>query len=389
MKVAMVDPSLFTGRYDDSLCAALGAQGHDVALLGRAMRDTDAIVPEGYRFAPRFFRLSEKLRPLLGEGVAFRAIKAAEYLADAMAGPTAMMRDADVVHVQWMPFARADRYWLDRWSRGPGAPALVHTVHNAQAYHGETSMQGRGYRALLDRFDMLIVHGEETRAALMRVGVTADKMAIVPHPPMRLAAADAAMMASVPDPVRTRLLFFGTIRPYKGFDLLIEACISLWRRGAQFELAVAGKPFMPVEPLVAKVRDAGYGDRLVLDLDFLKEERLDAHLRKADMVVFPYRHIDSSGAFLSALHYGKAMICTRIGMFAHLPPESVAVCDAENVAALADAIRPLIEDGKKRTAMGQRAAALGEQLGNWEAAARATVQVYAQATERRVKADLR
>lgn len=27
MKVAMGDPSLFTGRYDDSLCAAMAAEG--------------------------------------------------------------------------------------------------------------------------------------------------------------------------------------------------------------------------------------------------------------------------------------------------------------------------------------------------------------------------
>ena len=47
MKVAMVDPSLFTGRYDDSLCAALAEQGAQVTLLGRPMRATDAIVPQG------------------------------------------------------------------------------------------------------------------------------------------------------------------------------------------------------------------------------------------------------------------------------------------------------------------------------------------------------
>ena len=79
MKIAMVDPSLFTGRYDDSLCRGLAAQGADVTLLGRPMRSTDAITPENYRYEPRFFRRSEALRARLGEGKAFRLIKAAEY----------------------------------------------------------------------------------------------------------------------------------------------------------------------------------------------------------------------------------------------------------------------------------------------------------------------
>ena len=79
MKVAMLDPSLFTGRYDDSLCAALAAQGAQVTLLGRPMRPTDAIAPQGYHYRPHFFRRSEALRDRLGEGRAFRLAKAAEY----------------------------------------------------------------------------------------------------------------------------------------------------------------------------------------------------------------------------------------------------------------------------------------------------------------------
>jgi hypothetical protein len=86
MKIAMLDPSLFTGRYDDGLCAALGAAGHQVSLLARPMRPTDAIEPKSYAYVPRFFARSERLRGALGEGRAFRALKAAEYLASASIG---------------------------------------------------------------------------------------------------------------------------------------------------------------------------------------------------------------------------------------------------------------------------------------------------------------
>ncbi|HEX7741319.1 MAG TPA: glycosyl transferase, partial [Sphingobium sp.] len=100
MKVAMVDPSLFTGRYDDSLCAALGDAGADVTLLGRPMRSTDAITPLGYRYVPRFFRHSEALRDRLGEGRAFRLFKAAEYGATCAIGGLGALSRSDVVHVQ-------------------------------------------------------------------------------------------------------------------------------------------------------------------------------------------------------------------------------------------------------------------------------------------------
>lgn len=383
MKIAMVDPSLFTGRYDDSLCTALAGQGHEVTLHARPQRSTDALEPQGYVYDERFFCVSERLRGLLGDGSAFRTVKAAEYLLGSALGSLAALRSADVVHVQWSPFVPADRLWLGRLAAGKGRPALVHTVHNAQANHGEAPGRMGGYRALLDLYDRLIVHGDETQRALLSQGIAPERIAIVPHPPMALASAGAEDLAAVPDARRPRLLFFGTIRPYKGFDLLIDACLQLWREGADFELAVAGKPFMNIAPLLDKVRDAGMTDRLILDLDFLKEERLDAHLQKADMLLFPYRHIDSSGAFLSALRYGKPMICSRVGMFASLPPvageQAVALCELEDAESLAGTVRPLLASEAMRRGMGEKSLALLEQMGDWNDAAAATAQVYQQA----------
>ncbi|PZU56905.1 MAG: glycosyl transferase [Sphingobium sp.] len=389
MKVAVLDPSLFTGRYDDSLCAALAALGHDVTLNARPMRDTDAIVPAAYRYAPRFFGLSERLRGIAGEGGLFRAVKAAEYGLDCVIGPLGRMAHADVAHVQWLPFAMADARMLGRLGRHT---ALVHTVHNARPYHGDggaTGLQGRGYRALLDRFDALIVHGEPTRDALLEQGIDPALIHIVPHPPMRLAQADNALVAALPAPAVPRILFFGTIRPYKGFDLLVEACLQLWRAGRRFELAVAGKPFMDLAPLFARVEAEGFGDRLVLDLGFLKEERLDAHLRRADIIAFPYRHIDSSGAFLSALHYGKAVVASDAGMFGALPEAEdgapdVALAAVGDAAGLAQALLPLIESPAKRRHAGERAKALGDRLGNWKEVAVRTAQVYEAAIGRRM-----
>lgn len=382
MKIAMVDPSLFTGRYDDSLCAALGRTGHEVTLLGRPKRTTDAIEHTHYRYDPHFFSLSESARGVAGEGRLFRAIKGAEYIAATRFGGLGPLKTADVVHVQWLPLPMADQHILMRLKRRKHRPALVHTVHNASAFHGDGGAQGRGYSVLLDHFDALIVHGVETRAALLAQGMAEDRIHIVPHPPMELALASAHDMKAVRQPRRPRVLFFGTIRPYKGFDLLIDAALALWREGRDFELAVAGKPFMDIDPLIGKVRGSGFGDRLLLDLGFLQEGRLDAHLRKADIVAFPYRDIDSSGAFLSALHYGKAMVATRVGMFAGMDQKAVALCPPDDSGALANVMRLLVADAPERARLGREALALRMRLGQWSDAAAATLAVYQIAWER-------
>jgi len=369
----MVDPSLFTGRYDDSLCAALAEQGAQVTLLGRPMRATDAIVPQGYRYRPHFFRRSEALRDRLGEGRAFRLAKAADHALACALGDLRPLAMADIVHVQWLPLAPADQLMLKRLA---GRVALVHTVHNADAYHADAGLQGRGYRALLDRFDALLVHGDTTRDALVAQGVDPARIHRTPHPPMRLAPASATDLAAVPPPVVPRLLFFGTIRPYKGVDLLVDACIALWRAGHRFELAIAGKPFMDVAPMVDAVARAGFADRLITDLGFLTEGRLDAHMARADILVFPYRHIDSSGAFLSALHHGKPMVTSDAGMFGQLPDGVAVRAPAGNAPALAQALLPLIESAAIRRDQGARARAYGEDMGSWRDMATRTIGIY-------------
>ncbi|WP_264605385.1 glycosyltransferase family 4 protein [Sphingobium sp. B11D3D] len=380
MKISMIDPSLFTPRYDDGLCEALAARGNDVTLIGRPMRETDAIVPRRYRYEPRFFRIGERLRPVLGDGRVGQIAKAADYALDARLGRLGSLA-GDVAHFQWLPLAMVDKILLDRLA---GRTALVHTVHNARPFHGEdrSGVQGRGYEALLRQFDLLIVHGDQTRETLLKQGIDPADIALVPHPPMTLREATAEDLAAVPRGTVPRILFFGTIRPYKGLDLLVQACLDLWRDGLDFELAIAGKPFMPVEAFLQAIHGGGFSERLVTDLGFLTEHRLDAHLRAADILAFPYREIDSSGAFLSALRYGAAMVTSDAGMFGDLPDAVATRFPAGNAPALAVALRQLIVDARRRQEAGEAARAHGQVMTGWDVAAAQTQEAYQIARER-------
>ena len=260
---------------------------------------------------------------------------------------------------------------------------MVHTVHNACPFHGgggSEAVQARGYFDLLHSFDLLIVHGEQTAAALAAAGVDRP-VRIVPHPPMRLAPATTADMAAVPAGDRPRIVFFGTIKPYKGFDLLIDAALTLWGEGIEFDLAVAGQPFMPVDDLFGRVQAAGFSARMIVDAGFLTEGRLDAHLRRADIVAFPYRHIDSSGAFLSALGYGAAMVTSDSGMFGDLPEAAVARFAAGDGASLTGRLRTLLLSPDERARLAAAAKGLHDRAASWVDAARLTIAAYADAMD--------
>ena len=125
-----------------------------------------------------------------------------------------------------------------------------------------------------------------------------------------------------------------------------------------------------------KAARAGFADRLVTDFGFLTEGRLDAHMARADILVFPYRHIDSSGAFLSALHHGKPMVTSDAGMFGQLPDGVAVRAPAGNAPALAQALLPLIESAAIRRDQGARARAYGEDMGSWRDMAARTIGIY-------------
>ena len=61
MRIALVDPLAYTPPYDHSLASALGARGHDVALLTGPFLHGDVPEPDEYRREEVFLPLSARL----------------------------------------------------------------------------------------------------------------------------------------------------------------------------------------------------------------------------------------------------------------------------------------------------------------------------------------
>ena len=61
MKVAVLDPSLFTIPYDAALCDALAEAGAELRLYGRGFRAGESM-PGRTRVIPHFYVASERLR---------------------------------------------------------------------------------------------------------------------------------------------------------------------------------------------------------------------------------------------------------------------------------------------------------------------------------------
>jgi glycosyltransferase involved in cell wall biosynthesis len=346
MRVVLTDPPAYTPPYDRSLAAALARAGADVELLTSRFRFGSVAPAEGYAAHEWFYPLSSRM----GSSRLRLAVKALEH-------PFGMARLAtskpDVLHMQWLGAAEADR-WLFR----PRSPA-VFTAHDI--IPRRTASKTRLWRALFDRFDRIVVHSERGRGQLAEFGIAENKLRVIPHPAFRSEVSRA-------DDGRTALCL-GLIRPYKGTEDAVEAVLSV----DDARLLVVGDPRVPLTGLQQTA-----GSRAEWRLGYLPDSELRRALSEATVALFPYRaEIDVSGALLQVLGAGVPAIVYDIGGLGEVVGRFAAgaVVPAGDVDAMAVALETLFGDAAALDAARRGAERARAEL-TWEASAAAHLDLY-------------
>ncbi len=376
MRVHVVDPSAYTPPYDDALCRALAAARAEVELYTSRFAYGPVAPPRGYVRREFFYRMT----PRAGGSRLRIAAKLAQHVPD-MLRYRAAARTADVVHFQWLTVQHLDGRLLAGMRARDARRPLVLTAHDIlprEPRRGQREAQRRSY----EHFDAIVVHSVHGRLRLTdELGLAPARVHVIPHGVLRpwesAPGAGAGEVASLPaellgceGPVA---LLFGLLRPYKGLDLLLDA----WRRiapgtPAGAELWVVGMPRMDVSALVAS---APAGVRFVLR--FVSDGEILALMRRASLVVLPYREIDHSGVAFTALGAGVPLLLSDVGGF----PEIAATGAARTVAtgdsrALGEALGELLADPAALGAMAASARAAAAGVYAWEPIARQTLSLY-------------
>ena len=360
MRVQLVDPSAYTPPYDHGLAGGLARAGADVELVTSRYPWDEAPSANGFRVTEAFYRLA--MRRDLPQP-ARRAIKLAEHL-PGMLAYRRRAREADVCHYQWLPLEALDALLLPR--HGP----RVLTLHNVRR-RGPGRVTAAVTRKLAREMDAVVVHSRDAAEQLAtRFGADARRIHHIPHgaldylaglPPREVPATDAPV-----------ILWFGTVRHYKGVDTLIEA----FRRIDGAELWIVGKPEIPMAPLHELAR--GVPGRVRFVERFVPDPELASYLRRADLVALPYRNIDQSGVLFSALALGKPIVMSAVGGFREVAEDHNAarLVPPDDPRALAEELSELLADDARRAALAQAAAAAAAGPYSWDRIGRQTLDLY-------------
>src|SRR6185369_6402886 len=123
---------------------------------------------------------------------------------------------------------------------------------------------------------------------------------------------------------RNVALFFGHVRPFKGLDIALRAWPEV---KSDVTLLVAGEAWWNAEDEYRKLWEDLCGDRLQpvgpaeagpytgvrFEFRFIPDSEIATYFAAADVVLAPYRIEAQSGVALTAFHFARPVIATRVG----------------------------------------------------------------------------
>jgi glycosyltransferase involved in cell wall biosynthesis len=377
MKIAVLDPWCFTPPYNNELCRGLASLGHEVTLIGQ---DAGAAISEaGGQSAYSTLKLFTPPPESLPRAAQL-FVKGIRHIQGLLRVLSTLRRlRPNVIHVQWLPLPLIDVFFMLLLRR---IAPIVLTVHDSNPYNGAGPLLLRlGNRLATRRFDRWIAHNDLSIRRLTEQGLPADRLHQIAHGLLGSAVPTSAEGPKTGD-ARLHFVQFGKLREYKGVDVLLNALgrLSADQR-ERCRVSIVGRPYMDTAPLRELVKRHQLQSLVELRFDFISDDEMAFLFESADMLVFPYRGIDTSGVLMAAIARSIPVVASNIGCFAEMlvDGEQGRLVEPDNPQALADAIADLIDNPATVQSMRNRMVLLLERIPSWHRIAEMTTEVYEQA----------
>ena len=253
----------------------------------------------------------------------------------------------------------------------------VWTVHNILPHRQPFPPLHRHVRRLvMRRASAVITHCEYGRREILHLFPSDVPVHVVPHGNY----AGVHPETGTPDEARAGLdiapgsfvyALLGNISPYKG----VESFVAAFQAGAAPDdvALIAGRNRAPA--LVERLESMASADtRLRVRAGFVPDDEMGRYLRAADVAVFCFRQVLTSGSVILAMTYGLPVIAPARGCLPELvTPAAGLLYDPDDEAALGRALGHIKALNTAR--MGAEARRIAAGL-RWDDVARRTAEIY-------------
>jgi len=384
MKVVILDLLCAVPYYCGYLCRSLRSTGVDATLASpRYYLDPMCFARSGVHNDAGFLDVTASLR--MRRQFLRRAVRFAEAVVNLTAWAIRLtLFRPEILHVQYLSLlvrGVALEIRFLKFVRWLGI-RLVYTVHDAVLHDIGATTFGR-HEEVYRMADALICHTDATKRFLLReLGISPGRIFVIPHGPL---FGDMASMSEIEARSALRLskdecivLWQGIIKDYKGLPFLLESWKKVQQRRIPARLLVVGTG---ENRLLNQIRELVNGfeirESVSMVFEFVPSDRLILYYRAADILVYPYKTITTSGALMTGVAFGKAIVATALPYFEeelHDGRDALLVPYGDSTS-MADAIERLATQPALRRELGAAIASVNSR-NSWETIAAATQRCY-------------
>ena len=369
--------------YTDALCTGFCKIGEDVTVLtSTAWPDEKSL----YKVERLFLEFSEK------QGRFTKLHWAADRFFRSMTNILrrnrfALENNFDAVHIQGAGLPLLDQYFLKSLT---AKMPVVLTVHDVMPHYERFVSRDSFMRKNLQIPHRLIVHYENGKKQLNEHwGIDGDKIDVIPHgiilPRNKPSFIDARKKLGLPDDKKI-LLFFGSIRPNKGLDVLLKSMQKVCRHNPDVLLVIAGSlprgmNFQPYTDIIEKLN---LSENVKTFIEFIPDKDVDSYFAASDIVVLPYIKFESqSGVLLRAYAHKKPVAASDIGAMGRIicTDKTGEVAQPGDEKWLASAINKVLKNLEVYRSLYNPEL---EKKYNWEHIGKLTVKCYEKAIEQKI-----
>lgn len=280
-------------------------------------------------------------------------------------------RGADILHVDDVDVSPRLALALPTFSRVP----VMITVHDPEPHTGE-----RNWRKWLAR---RLAFSRARRFLLYNAALRDDfcrRYRIAPSAVEvgRLGIYDIVREwdSSSSNDTGSTVVFFGRLSPYKGLDVFYEAVPMIADRVAGLRFVVAGRPVPGYTPPAPPTFD-GSATLVVVDR-YLSNAEVARLLRRASVVVCPYRDATQSGVILSAFAFGTPVVATAVGGLPEyvIPGRTGLLVPVGDPVSVANAVCRILEDAALAAQLRRGIASAAQNELSWVPMADALLRAY-------------
>jgi glycosyltransferase involved in cell wall biosynthesis len=383
-KVFMMDLWAIVPYYTAYLSKALLTAGTDLTVGSITYYlDTECFLSRGIKVSPGMLDLVGRFQlPRLPR----RFLKFTEAMINLCAlFLQFLISPPDVVHVQYLPMLKWKLpldLWFLRFCRMRGAK-IVLTVHDLLP-HDTAELHKQTFLKLYAWVDRIICHSDHIKMRLREEFQVQEKnIRVIPHGPFFYDTADndsknIIVADSAASNGKTLVLWQGIIFPYKGVDLLLEAWRAVETSVPDALLVIAGTGAPELQQAIRHQIEILELKQVRPHFQFVSTGELVALYRAADVVVYPYRAITTSGALATGLALGKSIVASDLPVFRELltSGETALLVDPRDSNQLSTALIELLLNASLRTRLAANTRSMNFGDDSWRSIARQTMDAY-------------